>query len=60
MPAIHFGISGSVPGAGRLRHWRSASNRNSAPSTIFPHAIVSFALLLVDGLLDLSASHPGG
>jgi len=50
-PAIHFGIPGLVPGLGRLRHWRTARRRKSTPSTIFPHEIVSAALLLVDGLL---------
>jgi hypothetical protein len=46
-PAIHFGISGWVPGAGRVRQLRAASSRKSTPNTIFPHAMVSAAVLLV-------------
>ena len=33
--SIHFGIGGSTPGFGRLRHCRSAKTMRSAPSTIW-------------------------
>src|SRR4051812_20136801 len=46
-PAIHFGISGVVPGAGQLRQFRAASSKKSTPNTILPHAMVSAAVLLV-------------
>jgi hypothetical protein len=39
MPAIHFGISGWAPGAGRLRQLRAASSRKSTPKTILPRAL---------------------
>ncbi len=50
MPAIHFGISGSVPGAGRVRQLRAASSRKRTPNTIFPQAIVSEVVLSVAAL----------
>ncbi len=51
MPAIHFGISGAAPGAGRLRHWRAAIRRKRTPARIFPQEIVSDAELLVEASL---------
>ena len=48
--AIQFGLSGSVPGLGRLRQLRTASSRNKRPRTILPQEIVSEAVLVV-GLL---------
>jgi hypothetical protein len=47
MPAIHFGISGWVPGAGRCRQLRAASSRNGTPKTNLPQATVSDAVLSV-------------
>jgi hypothetical protein len=47
MPAIHFGISGSIPGYGQLRQLRAASSRKSTPNTTFPQEMVSDAVLLV-------------
>ena len=50
IPPIHLGISGSVPGAGRLRQLRTAISSNSTPKTIFPHAMDSEADVLVEAL----------
>ena len=47
MVAIHFGISGSVPSGGRLRHWRRARSTRATPSTILPHETESLAVVLV-------------
>ena len=44
---IHFGISGSTPGAGRLRQFRRASRTSAAPRTILPHDTESLAVVLV-------------
>jgi hypothetical protein len=45
-----LGISGWVPVDGRLRQVRAASRRNSAPTTILPHAIASDADVLVEAV----------
>ncbi|HEU4977203.1 MAG TPA: hypothetical protein VFT50_19090 [Baekduia sp.] len=47
MSAIHVGMSGRAPGAGRCRQVRTASSRNKAPKTILPQAIVSTVVLSV-------------
>src|SRR5215468_6130182 len=49
--AIHFGISGSTPAAGRFRHSRRARSRNVTPSAIFSHETESDEVLLVPALL---------
>jgi hypothetical protein len=50
MPAIHFEISGSAPGAGRIRQLRAANRRKRTPETIFPQAMASAAVLSVAAL----------
>ena len=50
MPAIHFGISGSTPGAGRFRQLRAAMASRSTPRTILPHEMASTVPLSVAAL----------
>ena len=45
--AIHFGIAGSSPGAGRFRQLRRPSASSATPRTILPHETESAAVLLV-------------
>ena len=47
MAPIHFGGGDDSPGAGRPRHWRSARNMRTTPSTTLVVDVVSEALLSV-------------
>src|ERR1700735_1975994 len=49
--ASHFGMTGSVPGAGRFRQLRRARASMPTPNAMVPHDTDSDAVLLVWGTL---------
>src|SRR5580704_8361003 len=56
-PAIHFGMAGSSPGAGRFAQFLRASASSATPRTILPHDTESDAVLLVATLPSCATTY---